>query len=198
FDGPFEGRTGVVERSFLSLDVAGTVAEVLAPAGSRLEAGLPIVRIEPGDARDQLQPAETELQQARRDARRAQARFDREQRLAARNPDRTEPLSTARERLEAANEAVDALTQRLNALQRQARDGLLLAPFAGSVAEIRVGVGEQVAPGQAVAVYYAASAPIVVEGKLPAALAPKTHLHQSAFVHFAALESLTVRGRVIA
>src|SRR5690606_35247193 len=112
--------------------------------------------------------------------------------------DRTEPLSTARERLEAANEAVDALTQRLDALQRQARDGLLLAPFAGSVAEIRVGVGEQVAPGQAVAVYYAASAPIVVEGKLPAALAPKTHLHQSAFVHFAALESLTVRGRVIA
>src|SRR5690606_41565330 len=83
FDGPFEGRTGVVERSFLSLDVAGTVAELLAPAGSRLEAGLPIVRIEPGDAGDQLQPAEKRLQQARRDARRAQARFGRHQRMAA-------------------------------------------------------------------------------------------------------------------
>ncbi|MCR6497009.1 efflux RND transporter periplasmic adaptor subunit [Thermomonas sp. S9] len=131
-------EAGSDSQRMLAAPVEAVVAAIAAPAGSRVRAGQPIVRLQPSPAtRAQWQSAVAEAQAAREALARAQ-------RLRADGLASQAEVEAAQARLTTAEAQRSTLQARLAQLD-------LRAPAAGDVQRVLVNVGDLLAPGTPVA-----------------------------------------------
>ncbi|MDR3507886.1 MAG: efflux RND transporter periplasmic adaptor subunit [Caulobacteraceae bacterium] len=123
----------------LSAPVEAGVAQILAPAGTTVSAGQPIVILKPSPA------SQIDLNKAQADAAAASAAYDRAKRLRATGLDSDADVETAKAAAVAATDLARSLTARFGAALT------LRAPSAGVVESLTLAPGDLVAQGAAVA-----------------------------------------------
>lgn len=148
----FAGQTQAPRSSRLSFEVQGTVARRPVKVGQRVDAGTLVAELDATTYRLRVQEARAALMEARAAAQNAAADYERlrglyaEDLVSRRRFDRAQTQrATSRARVQAAEQRLDLARDRL-------ADTRLVAPEAGAVADVMVEAGENVQPGQPVAV----------------------------------------------
>lgn len=175
--------TGTVEperRVEITAQESGPIRRVFAEKGSRLENGVPIVKIDDRELRAQLE-------EARAQAELAQEQWERRRQLYE-EQDAISELSyiEARTQAEQADARVDRLEARLE-------DTSVEAPFQGVLDERPVEVGSTVSPGSPVATMVDLR-PVKISAGVPERYADDVALGDSATVTVSSLDDATFRG----
>lgn len=146
----FAGVAQAGVESDLSFKVAGTIERIPVKIGDEVRAGALIAKLDDQDYRLAMQQAQASLTRASAEARNAKASYDRVRALYEEgNASRTE-LDNARTASEAAAAQVSASEKQLELAQLQLGYCTLTAPVAGSIADVRADVNENVAAGQTI------------------------------------------------
>ncbi len=153
-------RAGLASR--LSFRVPGTILELPARLGDRVAKDQVIARLDPKDFRLQVDDAEASLRQAQAQSRSVAASYERIRGLYENNSVSISDLDAARAAHDSAMAQVQSITKKLELAKSQLSYTELRAPLAGSIAEVRAEVNENIAPGQAIAVLNAGSRPEVL------------------------------------
>ncbi len=159
------GELLAVEDADIAAEVGGRITEILADEGAAVEAGRPLLEIDPerrslerDSARAHLDQARAELRKQERETARVLELHQRKVASETQRDDASTALALARSRLQAAE-------AELGVAERALHDATVKAPFAGLVAERFVGRGEFVTLGQRL--YHLVSLdPILVEFRL--------------------------------
>lgn len=191
----FSGIAKAGQESRLSFRVPGAVQQIAVKVGDRVKSGQLIARLDATDYELQKQEAGAALANARAQARNAEANYDRvralyENRNASRND-----LDAARAASESAAAAVHASETRLELARSQLRYTRLTAPTDGAIASVPVEAGENVAPGQVVAVLTAGAIPEVIVA-VPESLISAIERGSKVAVRFDALPQRTFAASV--
>jgi membrane fusion protein (multidrug efflux system) len=141
------GELVAKEQAPIAAEVGGRVSEVLVDEGTRVEAGTPVLAIDPERRRlerDSAKARTDEALAALREQERELRRVGdlRERKVASQT--QLEQAQTARKLSQARHLAAAA---ELGVAERALRDATVAAPFAGYVAQRYVGRGEYVQPG---------------------------------------------------
>ena len=132
------------DQALIMPEVEGQVTEILVRSGDRVEAGAPLVQIDPA-----RQQAMVKSQQDTRAAKQAslefaRREFERVEALHAEGILSRQELDRARAALEAATAELEALGAQLNEQQVQLRYHRVTAPTGGVVGDVPVRVGDRV------------------------------------------------------
>ncbi len=152
--------------SALGFQVAGRISERLVRRGERVEPGAPVARLDRRDLRARLESAESELTQARAEARLAEQELERLRKLFAQKVVGRQALDEAISRQQATAARVANSGARLAEARHALEYGELVAPFAGVLVGVEADVGDVVAAGQPV-LRLAADAGRLVEVAVP-------------------------------
>ncbi|MCB1053180.1 MAG: efflux RND transporter periplasmic adaptor subunit [Acidobacteria bacterium] len=181
-------RAGLASR--LSFRVGGTLEAFPVRLGDRVEKGQMIARLDNKDYQLQVDDAEASLKQAQAQARSASASYERIRGLYENNSVSIAELDAARAAHDSAQAQVQSIAKKLELAQSQLSYTELKAPLAGSIAEVKAEVNENVAPGQAIAVLNAGSRPEVLFS-VPEQLIAAVSVGQSVKVRFDSLGGQT-------
>lgn len=132
-----EGDTRALRRGSVTPRISGVVDEILAPRGSALSAGDPILRLDVPGFETRLGEAEARVAEARRSLDNAISLGDR-------------GLATE-DRVSAARTALASAEAGLRALTDEQADMVLRAPFDGILNTLDAEIGDNLAPGAAIA-----------------------------------------------
>jgi RND family efflux transporter MFP subunit len=132
----------------VSSRVSGPVIEVEVEAGDLVQAGDPLVHIQPDTSEGQLSQAQGALAQASAALALAEKNFHRFERLHAKGAASEVELDGARMEHERAQGAVKQAQGAVRAASSVAAETVAKAPFAGRVARRLIDVGDMVAPGR--------------------------------------------------
>lgn len=141
------GKTAPSRDSLLNAETGGPILEIVAPRGSRVSAGDPLIRIDPQNLPQQLEAAQTLLTQR-------QLEYEAAQKLRSSGYQSETRLAEAAAHLAAAKNQVAATEIALE-------NTTIRAPFDGVFNERLVEVGEYVAVGDPVA-HFLALHPLIV------------------------------------
>ena len=174
-------------RSELALRLGGRVQAVTVDIGSEVEAGAPLVELDPtlfqlrvDQARAALGRAEAEL-----DERRNQATVQR--RLGASGWASEVAQHAAETALNAAESAVDEARAALRLAERDLEDSILRAPYAGRIAARMVNPGVELAAGRPV-LTLDGDGPLEIVAAAPASIAALLRVGDPVSVQFAGAE----------
>lgn len=191
----FSGVTRAERRAELSFAIGGRLVERSAALGERVRAGRVLARIDDrpyrsavDEARARLAELGEELEQRRRD-------LERVRKLADARAATAEELERATSAERALDAARDAAAARLREAERQLSEARLVAPFDGSVTEVRFEPGEYVGAGRPV-VALSGAGPLEVEVEVPESLIARVEVGGTAWVRLPLLRTDTLRGRV--
>lgn len=131
--------------------IGGTIVQLNAKEGDRLQAGAEIARIVDQKLALQMQALDSRIQslQAQRDQ--ARLDFDRITELFRRGVSTQSQLDQARTGLDVANRNLTAMQSDRDVIVQQGAEGAVLAPAAGRVLTVPVSVGRVLMPGETVA-----------------------------------------------
>lgn len=151
---PAEGVIEARSQATVAAQTQGRVVEVRVDAGSRVQRGEVLMRIDPAQAGQAVAGAEAGVAQARANAINARAQFERTQSLVARKFVSQAALDQA----EAALRATDAQLAAAQASRGQAATTLgfttVISPLAGLVASRHAELGEMAQPGTPLVTVY--------------------------------------------
>lgn len=150
-DRTFSGTLHAPIEARLSFRVPGNVASVDVDAGTRVQAGDRIARLDASDYQLEVEAARASLRQAEAAAENACAEFRRTKALYAEDNASASAYDRARTAYETATSRVEAAQRQLDLAEKRLGYTRLVAPAAGSIAETHVEAGENVSAGQPVA-----------------------------------------------
>jgi membrane fusion protein (multidrug efflux system) len=190
--------TGTVvpdESSDVASDIAGKVIAVMVERGQPVKAGDALVRLDTQNARlgareanANLAAARAQRQLAEDECARAKALFDKGA-ITKSQFEREQTTCTA------ALQQVAAAEARTEMITKTVRDGIVRAPFAGTVSDRWIAPGEWVAPGMRLVTLVDAE-PLKVELTVPEAAVPKVALDQVVEVEAVAWEGKTFTAKL--
>ena len=192
---PVSGTVTAPRVAQLSPEVAGLVAEVLVEAGDRVEAGAPLVRLDPTLAELAVAAAAAAVEQA------AEELADARRRLGdARSLVGSRGIAETEVRARESEVRADAATLRLReAEQRRERERLrrheITAPFAGVISRKLTEAGEWVAPGDDILELMADSA-LRIDFRVPQAYFPRVSRDTVVDVRLEALPGRELAARI--
>jgi membrane fusion protein (multidrug efflux system) len=190
--------TGTVvpdESSDVASDIPGKVIAVMVERGQPVKAGDALVRLDTQNARlgareanANLAAAKAQRQLAEDECARAKALFDKGA-ITKSQFEREQTTCTA------ALQQVAAAEARTEMITKSVRDGIVRAPFAGTVSDRWISPGEWVAPGMRLVTLVDAD-PLRVELTVPEAAVPKVALDQAVEVEAVAWEGKTFAAKL--
>ena len=151
-DRSFSGTSKSTRESRLSFKVSGTVIEVPAQIGQRLDAGDLIARLDAATYSLQVQQAQASLVEAQANERNAAANYERTKGLYANNNASRNDLDIARAQAESVKAQVGSAAKALEIARLNESYTQLRADTECSIASIDIEVNENVSPGRQVAV----------------------------------------------
>lgn len=169
-------------RAVLAAEVPGTVEELRAEEGQRVARGELLAAVDTRALEQALAEAEALFAQAEDEHRRARALF--------------EKRSVTRSDLVEAETARDVAGARLASARLQLEKSRVEAPWAGTVAERRVEVGDYVVPGQAM-LELVESRRLKVRAPVPASDVPFVEVGEPVTIQVSSLPGETFQGRVM-
>lgn len=150
-----EGRTvevrGTVQaarRALVSTRVSGPVVRLLVQAGDRVQAGVPLLEIQPETSQGQLDQARGSLAQAQAALTLAERNLERYQALHDERAASGLELDMARTQAEQARGAVEQARGAVLAATSVASEAVVRAPFVARIVQTLVEVGDLAAPGR--------------------------------------------------
>ena len=158
----FSGVTQAGSQVQVAFRVGGSVEAVGVQVGQQVRRAQQLARLDATDYLIQERQAEAALAQANAQLRNAEATYERTQQLYTNRGASQSDLDAARAQFTSAQAQVRSAEAQLRAAERQVGFTRLQAPIAGSVAEVRIEVGEQVSPGQPVVTISGTGQPEVV------------------------------------
>ena len=150
-DRSFSGTSKSTRESRLSFKVSGTVTEVPAQIGQRLDAGDLIARLDAATFSLQVQQAQASLVEAQANERNAGATYERTKGLYANNNASRNDLDAARAQAESAAAQVGSVAKALEIARLNESYTQLRADKDCSIASMDIEVNENVSAGQQVA-----------------------------------------------
>lgn len=189
------GELLAVEDAEVAAEVGGRVTQIVVDEGVAVEAGEPLLEIDPerrrlerDSARARRDEAQAELRKQRRESARIAELYERRVASETQLDEAQTALALARSRLEAAEAD-------LGVAERALRDATVRAPFAGFVSQRFVGRGEYVSPGQSL--YHLVSLdPILAEFRLPESDSGRVQVGQEVDVRVDPYPDEVFRARV--
>jgi membrane fusion protein (multidrug efflux system) len=160
------GELRAKDSAAVAAEVAGRVTDILVDEGNRVEAGAPVLAIDPERRTLERDSALARLNEARAQARDAAADYKRVRDLKEKKVASQQQLEQAETDHKLAQSRLAAAEAELGVLDRALRDATVTAPFAGFVAKREVSRGEYVQPGQTLFELVALD-PIEVEFRIP-------------------------------
>ncbi len=148
----FSGTAQAGLKSRLSFKVAGTLKRVSVNVGDQVSAGELLAELDPKDYRLQLEQAQAALEQAEAQLRNAQSTFLRTRELYANRTASKSELDQARAGAETSEAGVRAASKQVQLAEQQKAYTRLIAPVAGSIAQVKAEENENVGPGVIVVV----------------------------------------------
>lgn len=191
----FSGSARAGLASKLSFKVAGTVSRVSVEVGDTVAEGDLVAELDPEDYRLKVQEANASLQQARAALRNDEKNYERVQTLWENDNVGDADLDAARAKAEAARATVSSIETSLERLRREEGYTRLLAPSAGRIASVLAQEGENVAPGQQVALLTSEARP-EVRIAVPEVLIAELRRGETARITFDAVPGRTFQGTV--
>lgn len=179
----FSGMAQAGTETQLSFQLGGTVVGFKLKVGDKLKKGTHVASLEATDQALAVQEAQAGVTQADAQRVNAQASYDRVRALYENNNATQAQLDAARASRDSATAAVAAAKKRLQLAQSQAGKTRLQAPVEGTVAKVLVESGENVRPGQPIAVVNSGSKTEVAFA-VPESLIASVKQGQSATVEF--------------
>jgi RND family efflux transporter MFP subunit len=186
----FSGIAQAGVESSLSFKVAGTVERVAVKVGDAVRRDQVMVALDASDYRLRVREAEASLTQAQAQERNARSAHERVRTLYENRNASRQDLDAARAAHESASALVETIERRLDLARLQVDYTELRAPFAASVAEVRVELNENVSPGSPVVLLTAGRKPEVTVS-VPGVLIAQVAVGSAVSVHFDALPDRT-------
>jgi membrane fusion protein (multidrug efflux system) len=160
------GELLAVDDARIAAEVAGRVTEIIADEGAAVEAGEPLLSIDPERRRLERDSARARRDEARAALRNQSRETARIEELHQRNVASETQLDEAQTALVLARSRLEGAEADLGVAERALRDATVRAPFAGLISQRFVGRGEFVNPAQEL-YHLVALDPILVEFHLP-------------------------------
>ncbi len=194
-DRTFTGGAKAGVESRISFKVRGTLSELDAKVGDRLKKGHLIARIDPRDYELLVEDAQAALAQARAQAVKAEADFNRVRGLFERDNASQAEYDATRAARDSAIAQVNSVQKKLETAQLQLEYTELRSPIDGAVAEVPVEVNENVQVGQSIVVLNAGAQPEVEVG-IPEVLIREIREGARVDVTFDSIPGRVLQGRV--
>ena len=132
------------DSATISPQVEGSITEIFVHSGERVNAGAPLVQIDPIKQEATVRNQEASVATQEANLKWAQQQWDRSEKLAAAGVISREQLDQARANLDAAKSQLTALQASVKEQQTQLHYYRVVAPMAGIVGDIPVHVGDRV------------------------------------------------------
>ena len=191
----FAGTARAAAESRLSFKVAGTLERLTVKVGDRVKQGQFIASLDATDQSLQAQEAAAAVAQAEAQLRNAQASYERVRGLYETSNASQQDLDSARTGADLARAAVVAAKKRQQLAGSRAGDTRLVARSAGTIAQVNVEEGENVAPGQVVAVLNSDER-IEVELAVPESVISRLKAGTPATVRFDAIKGVSFQAAI--
>lgn len=175
-------------RSELALRLGGRVQAVTVDIGSEVEAGAPLVELDPTLFRLQVDQARAALGRAEAELDERQNQATVQRRLGASGWASEVAQHAAETALSAAESAADEARAALHLAERDLDDATLRAPYAGRIAERMVDPGVELSPGRPVLILDG-HGPLEIVAAAPASIAATLRVGDQVSVLFAGLET---------
>lgn len=146
----YPGRVQAAQRVSLAFRVGGPIVEMKAGKGQRVEAGDVLARIDRRDYEVQVKNLEAQLAAVRAQQLQATEEYRRVRGLYEHDNASRADFDRARAALEVGEAQAEATEQALKAANLSLADTVLVAPYAGIVADRLVETHQTVSPGQSV------------------------------------------------
>ena len=134
-------------QASLRSETAGRVVAVLIEAGERVEEGAVLIRLDVGRPASAVQAANAAVAQSQARLQQAERELARTERLVKTGGLPEQRLDDARDAVRLASAARDAARAEASLARRGLTEAVVRAPFAGTVVERTVELGEYLAPG---------------------------------------------------
>lgn len=191
----FSGAAKAGTESTLSFKVDGTLQTLRLKIGDDVRKGQLIGELDPTEYELRVEDLEASVAQAQAQAVRATADLERVRGLYERSNASEADFDAAQAAADSSAANVESVKKKLEAARLQVQYCRLESPSSGRVAEIPVGLNENVRKGQAI-VTLTAGALSDVEVAIPETLIPEIRVGQSAQVRFDAFPSRQYKAQV--
>lgn len=149
-----EGVVEAVRQSVISAQVAGRITQLAVKAGDRVKSGQLLVRIDSQAAAQQANASQAQVSAARAQLEVARKDLARQQQLFQRQFISQAALDQAEAQFKATEAAVRGTLAQAGVANTQTGFFTLSAPYAGTVAEVAVEVGDMALPGKSLLTLY--------------------------------------------
>ncbi|MBM4205040.1 MAG: efflux RND transporter periplasmic adaptor subunit [Gammaproteobacteria bacterium] len=187
--------TWPMQKATLAAEIQGRVTSRTAEPGSVVEPGATLLGIDDTKAKIALTQSEQDAAARRVDLAKARHDFARGKELFAKAAISQDRLDELRFNVDRANANANASAAIVAERQARLADAAIKAPFAGTVTDVRVHVGDYVSPGTPVATLVDFRQARIIGG-VTAAEADRIEGQPSAAVNFEALQGEPVVGQV--
>lgn len=145
----FDGSVEAVRQSTIAAQVTGAVIELHVKAGDKVAAGQVLLRLDARVAQRSAAAGDAQAAAARAAADNAAAEFERQRQLFQMSYISQAALDAAEARLKTSRAQLAAQDAQAGAARIETGLHVIRAPFAGTVAEVPVAVGDMALPGRA-------------------------------------------------
>jgi membrane fusion protein (multidrug efflux system) len=163
------------EHTIIASEITGPVAEVLADFGDAVEAGQPLLKIDPREYRLKSESARASFEQANARVAHAQADYDRGRELHTEKMMATSQFDQLSAGLKVAQADAEAADKALGLANKKLGDCIVRAPFKGFVQKRMVSLGEYVNPGDKLYEFIAID-PMKLRAPIPERFVPLAHV----------------------
>jgi RND family efflux transporter MFP subunit len=181
--------------SVLSFEIAGQLKAVNLQTGQKVELGDLLAEIDPRSLQTQVEQSGAGVQQADAQLANAEADFQRKQELLKRGAATQAAFDQSKAALLTAQAQRDQAAHQLELANHNLDRSKLLAPFAGTVAQVEVKSFAQVTPGQPILTLYSDDR-FEMSFLAPAATFQSLRIGQEVDVKVADLPDLSLKGNV--
>lgn len=149
-----DGTVEAVRQTVVAAQVPGTVIAIDVKAGDAVRAGQPLMRLDARAAEQGAAASDAQVAAIRATLAVAQKELDRQRQLFAKDYISRAALERAEAQYLATKAQLDAQTAQAGAARTQTGFHRVVAPYAGIVAEVPVGLGDMAMPGRPLVVLH--------------------------------------------
>ena len=150
----YDGVVEAVRQTVIAAQVPGAIVQLDVKAGDRVKAGQVLLRLDARAADQAAAASEAQVQAARAALDVARTDLARQQQLFQKNYVSPAALERAQAQFKATEAQVNAQLAQAGAARTQTGFHIVRAPYAGTVSEVPVTLGEMAMPGRALATIY--------------------------------------------
>ncbi|GLS19620.1 secretion protein HlyD [Labrys miyagiensis] len=183
------------DLSVLSFEIAGQLKAIDLQAGQRVQLGDVLAEIDPRSLQTQVEQAGASVQQAEAQVTNAEADFQRKQELLRKGFTTQAIYDQSKANQLTAQAQLDQARRQLELANHNLDRSKLLAPFAGTIANVEIKSFAQVAAGQSIVTLYSDDR-FEMSFLAPAATFQSLRIGQEVEVKVADLPDLSLRGEI--